>query len=145
MNKRCNCGHDMDITLRTVVHARTIEIHHVPVYTCAECDYSELLPELKQEVIQLMKKMMQEERTGKMSAYFDDVNEVASVLKECVDAGGWHLDELFQQIGEERVNHLLDLYLMAKTWNDKEWMCDIQRRLKQISGFRTETYRVKIS
>ncbi|MCG7407640.1 hypothetical protein MH117_09405 [Paenibacillus sp. ACRRX] len=145
MNKRCTCGQEMDMTLRTVVHARTIEIHHVPVYTCTCCDHSELFPELKQDVIRLMKLLTNDESAKRKRIYFDEEHEVASVFKECLDMGGDHLLDLFNHMVVERVNHLLDIYLLAKTWGDVEWMIDIQRRLKQLTTFSATPYQVKIS
>ena len=145
--KRCRCGQDMDITLRTIVHARSIEVLHVPVYTCSSCGHSELMPEIKKDVIEIMKDVYNAEASDRTTIYFEERHELASVLKECLESGGYDSDlvQVIEQVLNERVNHLLDIYLLAKTCGDAAWTEDIERRLKQISCFRSNPFEVKIS
>ncbi|MCY9513654.1 hypothetical protein [Paenibacillus apiarius] len=153
MYKRCNCGHYMDLTLRTVVHARSVHIHRVPVYTCTCCERSELLSFVKKDIAELIRNRMSliaanphVTQHGPLVVAFDEVHELSSVLAECVEVESCDdMLPVFERRVDERVNQLLDLYLIAKTCNDALWMSDLQRRLKQVTGFSLQPYRVKIS
>lgn len=89
---------------------------------------------------------MEEERDSVPRHYFfEKMNEAVNVLVECVDTFG--SDDLLpyaEKVMNERVNKLLDMYLLAKTLEDKEWMSELQQRLRQISGFSFYPDRVKI-
>lgn len=153
MYTRCICDHYMDITVRTVVHARTIHIHRVPVATCMNCGRSELLSFIKKDVIALIHNRMDmiaenphALENAPLHVSFDEQNELASVIVSLLDEE--QCDDMLSRLEcriAERVNQLLDLYLFAQTCNDKLWMNELQCRLKQISGFSFESYRVKIS
>ncbi|MCM3337147.1 hypothetical protein M3650_00445 [Paenibacillus sp. MER TA 81-3] len=153
MYKRCTCGHYMDLTLRTVVHARSVHIHRVPVFTCTSCERSELLSLVKKEIAELIRNRMSLiaanshiTQNGPLVVSFDEVHELSSVLAECVEEDGCDdMVPVFERRMDERVNQLLDLYLIAKTCNDTIWMMDLQRRLKQVTCFSLQPYRVKIS
>ncbi|NKI23146.1 methyltransferase [Paenibacillus dendritiformis] len=78
--------------------------------------------------------------------FFEEINEAASVLAECADAiGPGDLLPYAEEVMNDRINKLLDMYLLAKTLEDEEWMSELQERLKQISGFSFYPDRVKIS
>ncbi|BFH20469.1 hypothetical protein PMJ6TS7_55310 [Paenibacillus melissococcoides] len=78
--------------------------------------------------------------------FFEEMNEAASVLAECADAiGPGDLLPHAEKVMNERINKLLDMYLLAKTLEDEEWIFELQDRLKQISGFSFYPDRVKIS
>ncbi|MGZ9587037.1 hypothetical protein [Paenibacillus marinisediminis] len=144
MNKRCQCGQEMDVTLRTIVYARKLMIMHVPVYTCLSCEHSELVSEIKQDVIDIMQQMNEHAPSKRVKVMFDEQQELASVYKECLEHEGGDLSISFEKIAQERVNQLLDVYLLAQTWGDMTWMEDVERRLRQVSCFRTNQNRVKI-
>ncbi|OBY81256.1 hypothetical protein BBG47_01590 [Paenibacillus sp. KS1] len=153
MYTRCICDHYMDITVRTVVHARTIHIHRVPVVTCVSCGRSELLTFVKKDVAALIHSRMNMIAENPLAlgeaplhVSFDEQNELASVIVSLLDEE--ESDDMLSRLEcriAERVNQLLDLYLFARTCNDTLWMDELQCRLKQISGFSFESYRVKIS
>ncbi|WP_246873808.1 hypothetical protein [Paenibacillus dendritiformis] len=157
MNKQCKCGHEMRLALRTVIHDRTIHIHHVPVLTCPRCERSELYPAIKQEITDMIrcrkagqsKELHGGEQEGDFVPrhyFFEEINEAASVLAECADAiGPGDLLPYAEEVMNDRINKLLDMYLLAKTLEDEEWMSELQERLKQISGFSFYPDRVKIS
>lgn len=145
MDKWCNCGHEMEITLRTIVHARILAIHHVPVYTCTVCENSELVPEIKHDVIRIMERSRDVKTPKRIQVLFEEEQEVASVLLECLEQPNEHYVTLYERVSQERVNHLLDVYLLAKTWGDMDWMVDLERRLKQLSSVNSTSYQVKIS
>ncbi|UHA74070.1 hypothetical protein [Paenibacillus sp. 481] len=144
MYKRCTCGHFMDLTLRTVVHARKIEILRVPIFTCTGCERTELLSSIKQDLQEMIKAHTCDAQT-RVSISFDAVHELGSVLVECLEQQEEDMAQVLEQAIQARVNQLLDLYLLARTWQDEKWMNDLQLRLTQISGFSLEPYRVKIS
>ncbi|NGP62374.1 methyltransferase [Paenibacillus thiaminolyticus] len=78
--------------------------------------------------------------------FFEEMNEAASVLAECADLfGPGDLLPYAEKEMNERINKLLDMYLLAKTLKDEEWVSELQDRLKQISGFSFYPDRVKIS
>ena len=157
MNKQCNCGHEMLLALRTVIHDRTIHIHHVPVLTCPYCERSELYPAIKQEITDMIRGLKAGQRKELFSMdeegdsvpqhyFFEEMNEAASVLAECADLfGPGDLLPYAEKEMNERINKLLDMYLLAKTLKDEEWVSELQDRLKQISGFSFYPDRVKIS
>ncbi|MCR8845673.1 hypothetical protein NQ117_18470 [Paenibacillus sp. SC116] len=145
MKKNCSCGQGMDVTMRTIVHARKIHILHVPVYTCGSCQYSELLPNVKDEVVFIMRRLVQKGMVEEQTVAFDHMHEMASVIKECLEYKEDNHLALFERLSTERVNQLLDLYLVAKTCKDTDWMNDIERRLHQLTGFKVAEHQAKIS
>lgn len=137
----CNrCGHEMELTLRTIIHARKVEIHHVPVYTCSCCEHSELVPEIKAEVVRLMQQTLINHSSKRIQIFFEEKHEAARVFMDCLEQGGEDLASLYDLNAEERVNQLLDMYLVAQSCQDRNWMTDIERRLKQIKGVRFRPY-----
>lgn len=131
--------------MRTIVHARKIHILHVPVYTCGSCQYSELLPNVKDEVVFIMRRLVQKGMVEEQTVAFDHMHEMASVIKECLEYKEDNHLALFERLSTERVNQLLDLYLVAKTCKDTDWMNDIERRLHQLTGFKVAEHQAKIS
>lgn len=134
------CGHEMELTLRTIIHARKVEIHHVPVYTCSHCEHSELVPEIKAEVIRLMQQNTGNHSSKRIQIFFEEEHEAARVFMDCLEQGGGDLAVLYDRNAEERVNQLLDMYLVAQSCQDHNWMKDIERRLIQINGVQFRPY-----
>lgn len=140
MNICCRCGNEMELTLRTIIHARKVEIHHVPVFTCSHCGHSELVPEIKAEVVRLMQQSTGSESSNRIQIFFEEEHEAARVFMDCLEQGGEDLETLYGLNAEERVNQLLDVYLVAQFYQDRNWLMDIERRLKQINGVRVRRY-----
>ena len=112
----------------------------MPVYTCSHCEHSELVPEIKAEVIRLMQQSTGSEASNRIQIFFEEEHEAARVFMDCLEQGGEDLETLYGLIAGERVNQLLDVYLVAQFYQDRSWMMDIERRLKQINGVRVRPY-----
>jgi hypothetical protein len=129
MEKECTCGRIMAVNMRTVVYQSHIYIENVPVFLCESCGnsevYSPVRPELK-HVLQDLK-----ESSEKKRICFEDVSEIAHVILK-LHKTRRDLDSSLE-IMEERVNELLDIYLLARSLNDVNWVNEIRGKLLQIS------------
>ncbi|MDQ0059532.1 hypothetical protein [Paenibacillus harenae] len=131
MQKRCHCGDIMTMKLRTVIFSGKVEIDNVPIFSCSACHRSEVIPEVKPDLTGLIAQLGAE--PDKQTFLFNECNEWASLLVEA-KAYKQHTDRgAVERLFEERVNQLLDLYLLAQTLNDEAWIQDLDKRLKQLS------------
>lgn len=126
MEKRCRCGGRMVLTIRNVVYQGSFEIENVPVLTCERCEQSEVVEAVKDDLKKLLHALARETTTRKVD--FEKVSEWAHVLVQYAENARVPLRDV---IGE-RIDDLLDLYLLAKSLNDEDWMREIQDRLKQV-------------
>ena len=134
MQKECHCGESMSLKLRTVILLGKVEIDNVPIYTCQTCSRSEVIPEVKAD----LKGFIQEigEQPKKMNFLFNERNEWANLLveykltKKTVQTANDQLDQLMKN----RTNELLDLYLLAQSLDDQEWLNSIVKRLAQLGA-----------
>lgn len=131
MQKRCHCGEVMMMKLRTVIYSGKVEIDNVPIFSCASCNRSEVIPEVKPDLTGLIAKLGAD--PGKQSLSFNECNEWADLLYEAKTSKGPLQPSVVEELIEERVNRLLDLYLLAKGLKDESWMTDINKRLGQIT------------
>lgn len=130
MEKACSCcGKPMEIFLRTVVVSRQLEIDHVPVYACEECGIYEVFSSVKNHVKVIMEQSQQIK--DQQSIDFAEKNEVAYLLNKAADTEYEHIS--LEEILNERVNQLLDMLIMARALDNREWMNDLQNRLSQIT------------
>lgn len=129
MKEECTCGQSMTVHMRTVVYQRYIYIEHVPVLICQSCGnsvvYSPVRPELK-HILQDAK-----ESSEKKRIYFEDISEIAHVLLKLHESNKDFVTS--PEVVQERVNELLDIYLLARSLNDQEWVDEIRGKLLQIS------------
>ncbi|OPA78542.1 hypothetical protein BVG16_11785 [Paenibacillus selenitireducens] len=141
----CVCGHVMNLLLRTVIFAKQTEIRNVPVFTCPNCSRSEVLNYVKKDLTDLIAKYGKNS-TEKQSFLFQESNDLVNVLFELFSKGSKyaHIAELEKML-QERINQLLDVFLLAKTMNDVEWMEDVQKRLKLLTGFSVGAYRLNMN
>lgn len=116
----------MVLTIRNVVYQGSFEIENVPVLTCERCEQSEVVEAVKDDLKKLLHALARETTTRKVD--FEKVSEWAHVLVQYVENARVPLRDV---IGE-RIDDLLDLYLLAKSLNDEDWMREIQDRLKQV-------------
>jgi hypothetical protein len=127
--KRCNCGQQMDIRLRTVIYSKTVEIDNVPIYTCAECFHTEILTGVKDDLAQLINQLGVQPHMQKIN--FHELNEWAFLISKATDLELIHIP--IQSIVGERIDQLLDLLLLARSLNDLDWENDLVGRLSQIT------------
>lgn len=126
MEKRCRCGGWMVLTIRNVVYQGSVEIENVPVLTCERCERSEIAEAVKDDLKKLLDDLSCAAVPGKVN--FEEVSEWAHVLVQYAENAHVPLRDMLG----ERIDDLLDLYLLAKTLNDEDWMREIQGRLKQV-------------
>ncbi|MCF2936867.1 hypothetical protein L1N85_00300 [Paenibacillus alkaliterrae] len=131
MQKRCHCGDIMKMKLRTVIYSGKVEIDNVPIYSCPTCNKSEVFPEVKPDLTGLIAQLGAQ--PDKQTFLFNECNEWADLLVEAkVDKLKTDQNAVEKLIGQ-RINKLLDLYLLARSLNDEAWVTDINKRLEQIS------------
>ncbi|WP_143762482.1 MULTISPECIES: hypothetical protein [unclassified Cohnella] len=132
MLKRCSCGEEMSLGLRTVIFARKVNINNVPVYNCPGCGRNDVFPGVKEDVGKLVGQLGARPDPG--SIPFDQVHEWAGVLSQAL-----HVSESLQAAAiaratEERIDQLLDLLLIASSLEDERWKNEIHTRLSQLSA-----------
>ncbi|MBH5316800.1 hypothetical protein I6N90_03115 [Paenibacillus sp. GSMTC-2017] len=138
MRKKCPCGEMMTMKLRTVIYSGKVEIDNVPIFSCTSCKRSEVIPEVKPDLTGLIAKLGADPSKGTL--LFNECNEWADLLVEAkVNKCQPNTVEV-QALIEQRINMLLDMYLLAQTLNDEAWIVDLNKRLQQISGKSLYTY-----
>ncbi|REK76345.1 hypothetical protein [Paenibacillus paeoniae] len=131
MRKTCHCGDTMTMKLRTVIYSGKVEIDNVPIFSCTSCSRSEVIPEVKPDLTGLIAQLGAE--PDKCTFLFNECNEWADLLVEAkVNKQQPNVHEV-EALIQQRVNMLLDLYLLAQSLNDEAWIIDINKRLQQIS------------
>lgn len=131
MQKRCHCGDIMKMKLRTVIYSGKVEIDNVPIYSCSTCNRSEVFPEVKPDLTGLIAQLGAE--PNKQTFLFNECNEWADLLVEAKADKQQTDHSAVERLIEDRINKLLDLYLLAQTLNDEAWITDLNKRLEQIS------------
>ncbi|WP_424765900.1 hypothetical protein [Paenibacillus sp. sgz302251] len=131
MQKRCHCGDIMKMKLRTVIYSAKVEIDNVPIYSCPACSRSEVSPEVKPDLTGLIAQLGA--KPDKQTFLFNECNEWANLLVEAkVEKKHTDQNAVDRLIGQ-RINQLLDLYLLAQSLNDEVWIADLNKRLEQLS------------
>lgn len=138
VQKPCSCGATMNIRLRTVIFQNKVEIENVPIYSCEDCQRSEVFPPVKPELTGYIRTLgpAPEETT----VHFNDISELAHLMHKVTSKE--NRQQSIETIIDDRVNELLDLLLIAKSLDDTEWTADIRHRLKQITNQLTTAYRL---
>lgn len=129
MNKICLCGLPMDIHQSTIIYKRKLRIEHVPIWNCEKCRNSELHAFLKEEVLFLIHES--ENHVAKQVIQFDEWSENAKIFYRLFD-DEIHLDSL-KNIVDQRINELLDEWILVNSLHDENWLTDIRRRLLQLT------------
>lgn len=138
MQKSCSCGATMNIRLRTVIFQNKVEIENVPIYSCDDCQRSEVYPPVKSELTGYIRSLGTSPASG--TVFFNDISELAHLLYKVTSKENKHSPVV--AIVEDRINELLDLLLLAQSLDDAAWMEDVRHRLKQITNHMTATYRL---
>nr|WP_144933604.1 hypothetical protein [Aneurinibacillus sp. XH2] len=131
MQKLCICGETMAVHLRTVIYQKKIEIDHVPVYTCPGCSASEVYPDVKNDLTDLISAY--DAYPGRLRLNFEETSELAYLIKKAADREYWN--EPVQQIIDGRINELLDMLLLAQSLEDNHWAEQVRKKLGQIASY----------
>lgn len=121
----------MTMKLRTVIYSGTVEIDNVPIFSCSTCSRSEVIPEVKPDLTGLIAGLGSE--PGKQTFLFNECNEWADLLVEAKVNKGRAEKKDVEQLINQRINGLLDMYLLAQSLNDESWLADLNKRLGQLS------------
>ncbi|SDW58510.1 hypothetical protein [Paenibacillus sp. CF384] len=131
MQKRCSCGDDMPMKLRTVIYSNKVEIDNVPIYSCKSCNRSEVFPEVKPDLTGLIGKLGA--HPVKQTFLFNEWNEWANLLVEAYHERKLTDLAIMRRMTEERIDMLLDLFAVAQAAGDEAWTAEIHKRLAQLS------------
>ncbi len=130
MFKKCSlCGNEMTIMLRNVVYRNRVKIHNVPVHVCTDecCAHSQVVESIKDDLKRLMKDLGQSPR--RQDIEFEQISELSHMLVTVAD----HDEKSNVRARfEDRINELLDMFLLAQSLGDERWMLEIRQRLVQI-------------
>jgi cell division FtsZ-interacting protein ZapD len=130
MQKKCSrCGKDTEIVLRNVVYRNRVKILNVPVHVCVDdrCAHTQVVDVVKEDLKKLMDDLGQNPQ--RQAIVFEEVSEVSYVLASAVHQ---REDAAVQKALEERVNELLDLFLLAQSLGDEKWMSELRQRLTKV-------------
>jgi len=129
MQKKCShCGGDMEVVLRNVVYRKRVKICNVPVHICVDecCAHSQVVDVVKDDLKDLMDELGQ--NPERQAIEFEEVSELSNLLVLIANEG----DSTVREALEERVNELLDLFLLAQSLGDEKWMLELRHRLTKI-------------
>lgn len=131
---KCNCEQSLKLELRTVKYSRSVTIRHVPVLVCDQCMTYELIPSMRSDLKRCIDLLGSD--PGKTSFSMTDHHELAGVIYDVLadeDCPDDRLHAKFEDEIEGRINLLLDMYRLAESMRDDEWVSDIRQRLSQLS------------
>ena len=121
MEKQCNrCGHVMHLYLRKLVYMNHTQIEHVPMYWCCYCGHHELVEQIKEELKQCLQRLHTEKGTKAIS-FAEHSIFTRMMLKTCAQKPCFTVDEW------------LDLYLLAKSLGDKQWLRQVLVSLREVA------------
>lgn len=129
MQKKCSrCGSDMEVVLRNVVYRKRVRILNVPVHVCVddECAHSQVVDVVKDDLKSLMEELGQD--PARQAIEFEEMSELSHLLVLIANEG----DSTVSEALGERVNELLDLFLLAQSLGDETWMLELRHRLTKI-------------
>ncbi|MFS1513321.1 YgiT-type zinc finger protein [Chengkuizengella sp. SCS-71B] len=129
MQKDCKCGSTLNIQLRTVQYSKKVHIKNVPIFSCEECEESEVLLDVKEDLTELIKDI--DHSNTKHQIFFNEINEFAHLLFVSSEKELIHIP--IEEIIEQRINELLDILLLAQYLDDTKWVKETEKRLLQIT------------
>lgn len=135
MEKLCSCGNTVVVQLSTIIYHELITIESVPIYACNHCGINEILSEVKLDLKQLIEKY--EDHQDEVSIKYHELSEISFFYVQIL-AKEYH-NCTVQQLIEERINELLDTFILAKSLQDIEWTEDIYKRLLQLNTLKSQT------
>ncbi|NBI30689.1 YgiT-type zinc finger protein [Chengkuizengella sp. YPA3-1-1] len=129
MQKECKCGKTLSIQLRTVKYSKKIHIRNVPIFSCENCEESEVLLDVKEDLTQLIQKI--DPSYSKNQIFFNEINEFAHLLYVSSEKELIHIP--IEDIIQLRINELLDILLLAQSLHDTKWVNETEKRLLQLT------------
>ncbi|WNC13279.1 hypothetical protein [Brevibacillus brevis] len=130
MQKKCSrCGKDMEIVLRNVVYRNRVKILNVPVHVCVDdcCAHSQVVDVIKGDLKALMEELGQ--HPERQAIEFEEMSELSNIL---VLISNERTNSSVREALGEKVNELLDLFLLAQSLGDEKWMLELRERLTKI-------------
>jgi hypothetical protein len=130
LQKKCSrCGSEMSIMLRNVVYRNRVKIHNVPVHVCVNehCAHYQVVEEIKEDLKKLMNDLGQ--NPPRQAIEFEEVSEFSNLL---VMVSSQEDETCVREMLKERINELLDMFLLAQSLGDEKWMLEIRKRLTQL-------------
>lgn len=130
MLEKCSrCGKDMFIKLRSVVYRNRVKIQNVPVHVCEDeqCSHCQVVEMIKDDLKKLMNSLGNDPQ--RQAIEFEEVSELSNLLVLVANQGEY---SCVREVVEERVNELLDLFLLAQSLGDQKWMLELRQRLNQL-------------
>lgn len=120
----------MSIKLRNVVYRNRVKIHNVPVHVCDDehCSHSQVVEVIKEELKQVMKELGP--APVRQDIEFEQLSELSHLLLHDCEANE---ENAVKIVVENRINELLDMFLLAQSLGDERWMTEIRQRLVQIA------------
>lgn len=128
----CACGEPMKLALKTVIFARKVNITNVPVYACKICGAHKLFSGVRKDVSKLLGNLGSEPAPGHIP--FDELHEWAGLIAHAFGQFEDPAPEALAQASEDRINELLDLWLLASSLGDDKWKVQLEVKLSQLSS-----------
>ncbi|GAA4717211.1 hypothetical protein [Brevibacillus fulvus] len=132
MQKKCSrCGNEMSMMLRNVVYRNRVKIHNVPVHVCIDehCAHCQVVDFVKDDLKNLMNDLGQ--NPSRQTIDFEQVSELSNLL---VMVANQEEDEetSMREALQLRINELLDMFLLAQSLGDQNWMNELRQKLTQL-------------
>jgi hypothetical protein len=136
MEKLCACGKHVSIQLCTVIFQNKINIENVPVFSCGFCGRNEVYPAVKGDLKELIAQC-EIDSEEKVFVSFHEVSEVSHFCMQMMQQGD--TSKSMRQLIDDRINELLDTFILARSLSDLKWTDDIHRRLLQLNALKSES------
>jgi len=119
----------MGIELRNVVYRNSVRILNVPVHVCSDerCDHSQVVDEVKDDLKRLMNDLGR--NPARQNIDFEQFCEFSNLLVMVADRCE---EKAVTYTVEQKVNDLLDMFLLAQSVGDEKWMGEIRSRLTKL-------------
>lgn len=130
MLKKCSqCGSEMNIMLRQLVYRHRVNIYNVPILVCSDdtCTHSQVFEGIKGKLQKLVHDLGH--NPNRQEIHFEEMSEFTNLLIMVADEQD-NCD--VSKLVDERVNDLLDMFLLAQSLGDEKWEGELRKRLLEI-------------
>lgn len=129
MHKICSCGIQMNIQLSTIIYKRKLFIERVPTWNCSKCQGTDFLPFIKEQLLSIIKQWQL--LPYNQHILFDECSENAKLIYRWIE--NYEEEKSLDTVIHQRINELLDEWILVESLHDEVWKNDIHRRLTQLS------------
>jgi len=136
MEKLCACGKHVSIQLCTVIFQNKINIENVPVYSCEHCGRNDVHPAVKADLKDLIARC-ESDSDDDVFVSFHEVSEVSYFCMQMMEQG--ESPKTMRELIDDRINELLDTFILARSLSDRNWTDDIHKRLLQLNALKSES------